>query len=254
LAQFLPGDAESVLANLPTGSVRCCLTSPPYWNLRDYQTAEWVGGNANGGGCLHKMKTRHQVQGTTSARSGRRNVEEQRNDNFRHTCGDCGAVRVDRQIGLEDSPEEYVERLVRVFREVRRVLTTDATLWLNLGDSYANPGHYKGNPGDVGSIGRPRISDNGDVPQREKKGPGLKNKDLVGIPWMTALALRQDGWYLRSEIVWEKPNCTPSSATDRPTRSHETVFLLSKRARYYYDGEAIAEPLQSGESDRRKMR
>src|SRR5690606_2226265 len=104
------------------------------------------------------------------------------------------------QIGLELTPDEYVENLVAVFREVRRILRPEGTLWLNLGDAYANPGHYKGNPGEWGTIGRPRITTADDVPIQSKTGPGLKNKDLIGLPWMVAFALRDDGWYLRSEI------------------------------------------------------
>lgn len=187
------GNAGEVLKRLPSESVHCCVTSPPYWGLRDYG-----------------------VRG---------------------------------QIGLERTPEEYVGRLVEVFREVRRVLRKDGTFWLNLGDSYcgAPKGSNRGwdksgltKPGD----GRPRSIE---IAQKASIGlrrsfDGLKPKDLVGIPWRVAFALQADGWYLRSDIIWHKPNPMPESVTDRPTKAHEYLFLLSKSKRYYYDAEAISEP------------
>ena len=153
------GDALEVLRGLPSESVHCCITSPPYWGLRDYG--------------------------------------------------------VEGQIGLKQTLQEYVEALVEVFREVRRVLRLDGTLWLNLGDSYA---------GSWGSAS------------------GLKPKDLVGVPWRVAFALQADGWYLRSDIIWHKPNSMPESVTDRPTKAHEYIFLLAKSRRYFYDADAIREP------------
>jgi DNA modification methylase len=146
---------------------------------------------------------------------------------------------VDGQMGLEPTPSEYVSSMVEVFREVRRVLRDDGTLWLNLGDSYANDAkwggstggkHAKGNHGNTG-IGR------------GKKTTGLKSKDLIGIPWRMAFALQADSWYLRQDIIWSKPNPMPESVTDRCTKTHEYMFLLSKSERYYYDAEAIAEPV-----------
>lgn len=143
------------------------------------------------------------------------------------------------QLGLEESPEAYVEALVSVFREVKRTLRDDGTLWLNLGDSYSNAGTRQGDRGGSvsGDINEHRKVNNGYRPRVE----GLKNKDLIGIPWMAAFALRADGWYLRSEIIWAKPNPMPESVVDRPTKSHEQIFLLSKSASYYYNKEAISE-------------
>lgn len=165
--EVLHGDALEQLRLLPAGLARTCVTSPPYWGLRDYG----VGG----------------------------------------------------QVGLEASPEEWCARLVEVFGEVRRILADDGTLWLNVGDCYA------GNAGGG---------------QWAKRGAGLKSKDLIGLPWMLAFALRAGGWYLRCDIVWSKPNPMPESVTDRPTRSHEFLFLLSKQRRYYYDADAIREPCE----------
>lgn len=162
---------------------------------------------------------------------------------------------MDAQLGLEKSPEEYVKNLVSIFHEIKRVLKNDGTLWLNLGDSYAGSwGNYSGqNRG----VGRQREIKNGSTvpnpaydgaenwrpPTSGKMENGIKNKDLVGIPWMVAFALRADGWYLRQDIVWSKPNPMPESVTDRCTKSHEYIFLMSKSAKYFYDAQAIAEPL-----------
>src|SRR5690554_4836246 len=166
--QIIQGDVIEALRSLPEGFIHTCVTSPPYWGLRDYG--------------------------------------------------------VPGQIGLEPTPEEYVEKMVEVFREVRRVLRDDGTLWLNLGDSYANS-----NTG-----GNRRMS--------LKSTKGLKPKNLVGIPWRVAFALQADGWYLRSDIIWHKPNAMPESVKDRPTKAHEYIFLLTKKPRYYYDADAIRDP------------
>lgn len=145
------------------------------------------------------------------------------------------------QLGLERTPEAYVSTLVAVFAEVRRVLREDGTLWLNLGDSYATGG--KGGGGSYMAERRDAAwQHRSEVNGWRSAPPGLKHKDLVGIPWMMAFALRADGWYLRSEVVWHKPNPMPESVTDRPTRSHETIFLLTKRPHYFYDADAIREP------------
>lgn len=195
------GDVRDVLRSLPEQSVQCCVTSPPYWGLRDYG--------------------------------------------------------VEGQLGLEATPETYVANMVEVFRDVRRVLKDDGTLWLNLGDSYAGSWKNQGRKEERGTqrpingpmmqsfSGHPSpVSNAGVVPD------GLKAKDLVGIPWMVAFALRADGWYLRSDIVWAKPNPMPESVTDRPTKSHEYIFLLTKKARYYYDAAAICEPMAQSSINR----
>lgn len=185
--RILVGDCREKLRQLPDASVNCCVTSPPYFGLRDY--------------------------------------------------GHAG------QMGLEPTPDEFVAGMVAVFHQVKRVLRDDGTLWLNIGDSYAGGGR-----GGGGSFEAERANWR-DIPQRQGQRPGVsgcKSKDLVGIPWMLAFALRTDGWYLRQEIIWHKPNPMPESVTDRCTKAHESIFLLSKSPRYYFDAEAIAEPL--GES------
>jgi DNA modification methylase len=163
------------------------------------------------------------------------------------------------QIGLERTPDEFVSRLVDVFREVRRVLADDGTLWLNLGDSYAGSGKGEGdtktsNKGNPHS--RPmtvsRRRDNAEIPRSDVRVRGLKPKDIVGVPWLAAFALRVDGWYLRQDIIWSKPNPMPESVTDRCTKAHEYLFLLSKSARYFYDAEAIKEDAVYGDASELK--
>lgn len=184
---IIQGDSLSVLKTLDDESINCCVTSPPYYNLRDYG--------------------------------------------------------VDGQIGLESTPEEYIQKLVEIFREVRRVLTKDGTLWVNIGDSYAGSGKgasnypenakkYKQgtNKGSVGTFLSKTVS------------AACNPKDLIGIPWMLAFALRADGWYLRNDIIWNKPNVMPESVRDRCTCCHEHIFLLSKSRKYYFDKESIEEP------------
>ena len=154
------------------------------------------------------------------------------------------------ELGCEKTPEEYVSNMVEVFREVKRVLRADGTCWINLGDSYAGSGgaHKKhhANPGISNSFKRNGVPHWGDLnqPGNYIAPKGMKPKDLVGIPWMVAFALRADGWYLRSDIIWHKPNPMPESVTDRPTKSHEYIFLLSKSQKYYYDHEAIGTPIK----------
>jgi len=179
------GDCLEVLPTLPDQSVHCCVTSPPYWGLRDY--------------------------------------------------GHEG------QLGLEPTPEAYVAKLVAVFREVWRVLRDDGTLWLNLGDSYAGGG--RGSGGDGPTSPKQRTNLGAYFDGNTDFDHGLKPKDLVGIPWRVAFALQADGWYLRSDIIWAKPNPMPESVRDRPTKAHEYVFLLSKQARYWYDAEAVSETM-----------
>ena len=233
-ARLIQGDAAEVLRTLPDASVQTCVTSPPYWGLRDYGTGRWEGGDP-----AHGHDTRLARGGRGG--SGTNAKETAQVDRVAEQECSCGASRIDPQVGLESTPEEYVETLVGVFREVRRVLRDDGTLWLNLGDSYAAGG--KGGGGSFmaerkDAAWQSRSKVNGWRPPPA----GLKPKDLVGIPWRVAFALQADGWYLRSDIIWAKPNPMPESVTDRPTKSHEYVFLLSKSARYFYDADAIREP------------
>lgn len=189
-------DVRETLRSLPEKSVQTICTSPPYWGLRDYGTDPTVwGGEPN---CVHDW-----ADGTDP--SGK--------------CSKCGAWR--GSLGLEPDPDMYIEHLVEVFREARRVLRDDGTVWLNLGDTYA--------------AGYMTVRSN-------SSGARVNPKDLVGIPWMAALALQDDGWYLRSDIIWSKPNPIPEAASDRPSRNHEYIFLLSKRHSYFYDQDSIREP------------
>lgn len=232
---ILQGNCLETLKNIPDESVDCCITSPPYYGLRDYGTAKWVGGDPN---CSHRnaeLSTRFNrtMTDTSSIQKGNLGSDVRK---YVKVCPDCGAIREDQQIGLEESPEEYVERLVSVFREVKRVLKPEGTLWVNIGDSYCGTGS-KGNYKD------PKYAEgrNGQTISLTQRIDGCKSKDLIGIPWLLAFALRNDGWYLRQDIIWHKPNPMPESVKDRCTKSHEYIFLLSKRPKYYFDYESIRE-------------
>lgn len=233
------GDNIQSLKLLEDESVDCCITSPPYYGLRDYGTATWVGGDPN---CPHKRMSKYSKNTSTghAQEALRGNVGDAI---YTRVCRDCGALREDLQVGLEDTPEDYIDRLVNIFREVKRVLKPDGTLWVNIGDSYC---------GSHGNDKRQTIASDKDV--RDTYGEdherldtklsnlnGYKPKDLIGIPWLLAFALRKDGWYLRQDIIWHKPNPMPESVKDRCTKSHEYVFLLTKSPQYYFDHEAIQE-------------
>lgn len=189
LHQILVGDCIDMMRTLPDESVHTCVTSPPYYGLRDYG--------------------------------------------------------VEGQIGLEETPAEFIARLVDVFREVRRVLRADGTIWVNMGDTYASIAGGYAPGGSAGKHDMVSQATRGAVLRGKRRAPpmGLKQKDLMGIPWRLAFALQDDGWYLRQDIIWHKPNPMPESTRDRCTKSHEYVFLLSKSPRYYYDQNAIKEPV-----------
>jgi len=228
---ILIGDVREKLKQLPDQSVHCVVTSPPYWGLRDYGTALWDGGDPE---CDHMSDKRGSRFATPVSKKQGRNIGS--GTASRRDC-DCGAMRIDNPIGMEDTPEQFVANMVEVFREVWRVLRDDGTLWLNLGDSYSGSG--KGPAGNLGATHNERWLEHKHsaiVPN------GLKPKDLVGIPWRVAFALQAEGWYLRQDIIWHKPNPMPESVTDRCTKSHEYIFLLSKSRQYYFDNEAIKEP------------
>lgn len=247
---ILQGDALTVLRRLPSRSVQCVVTSPPYWGLRDYGTARWEGGNDSS--CDHKGPPARTAAGFNARYFGHEfdsDKQGEKREVYRTLCARCGASRLDAAIGLEPSLDAYLAALVAVFREVRRVLRSDGTLWLNLGDLYcANSVRRENGNRDqpiAGGGDLPQWSDyaaNGHAKYAARMGSGLKPKDLVGLPWRVAFALQADGWWLRSDIVWAKPNPMPESVTDRPTKSHEMLFLLAKQASYYYDAETIREP------------
>jgi DNA modification methylase len=240
------GDCREVLKLLPAEMAQCCVTSPPYWGLRDYGTAEWEGGEP---GCEHKRPYHafpdHSGEAYNGSTRGNQGSTTATAISYSNTCAKCGARRIDAQLGLESTPEEYINKMAVVFREVWRVLRDDGTLWVNMGDSYAtsNPaGRRDSGNGTNRKFGDHEID--GSFGNSTRKQSGLKPKDLCGIPWRLAFALQADGWYLRSDIIWHKPNPMPESVTDRPTKAHEYIFLLSKQQRYFYDAEAIREPVQ----------
>ena len=216
--------------------IQTCITSPPYYGLRDYGTATWEGGDIN---CDHKDARSRGDDIKDNDKQGT-NVGSRPNKKF--MC-ECGATRKDLQIGLEQTPKEYIDNMVDVFNHVKELLADDGTLWVNIGDSYARTG------GDSSQQGRHwdgRKNNPNTGHNRYASDMGLKSKDLIGIPWMLAFALREAGWYLRQDIIWHKPNPMPESVTDRCTKSHEYIFLLSKSPKYYFDHLAIKEPAVSG--------
>jgi DNA modification methylase len=234
--KVLNGNCLEVLDQLPEKSVDSCITSPPYYGLRDYNTGKWVGGDPD---CPHKRMTKISKDTDTGHKNMYEHGDVVGDAIYKSVCPKCGATREDKQIGLEDSPEEYVESMVEVFRKVRRVLKDEGTVWLNLGDSYVSTHPTGTRDSDTGWK-------HGELSQGYQARAGgaggvFKVKDLMGIPWMVAFALRADGWYLRQDIIWHKPNPMPESVTDRCTKAHEYIFLLSKNAKYYFDNESIKE-------------
>lgn len=237
--QILTGDCRDILPTLPGNSVQCVVTSPPYFGLRDYGTAQWDGGDPECGHSERAGQTVNLAKSVYSTRGGAKKIAETPDIQYRDTCGKCGAVRIDAQIGLEPTVDAYVAELVAVFREVRRVLRDDGVLWLNLGDSYnAQPGQRK----TTDKAGPKQMSNTASPDAPSRFDPTLKPKDLIGVPWRVAFALQADGWWLRQDVIWSKLNPMPESVTDRCTKAHEYLFLLTKSARYYYDAKAIAEP------------
>jgi len=238
----LVGDALDVLATLPSESVHCMVTSPPYWGLRDYGGDEWEGGDPD-----HAHRGRFQRTAPPGTAKQATNVGA---NEVRSGDCECGARRP-VPLGLEDDPEDFVDRLVAIFREARRVLRKDGTLWMNLGDTYGGSSGASAQKGLSASadLYSPRSTgprelnraERGETPHAPRARRGVRDKDLVGIPWRVALAMQEDGWYLRADVIWSKPNPMPSSTTDRPTVSHEYVFLLTRSPRYFYDADAVRE-------------
>lgn len=241
-ANILVGDVRQRLSDIADGSVQCCVTSPPYWGLRDYGTSIWEGGDLS---CDHSTA---RSRGDDIKHGDKQGTSAGSRPNTQRTCATCGATRVDSQIGLEQTPNAYVAEMVAVFREVWRVLADDGVLWLNLGDTYSSHKDCKSIAQTLalgGSSEMASVIEKGKSVSRDSrmlKSQGFKNKELIGIPWRVAFALQADGWYLRQDIIWAKPNPMPESVTDRCTKSHEYVFMLTKSARYYFDNVAIKEP------------
>lgn len=248
-------------------SVQTVVTSPPYWGLRDYGIAPTIWGGRED--CAHEWGDEipseraegndwqsfdaYNKDGNPRVGNGKKQQKSGTHSSF---CSLCSAWR--GTLGLEPTPELYVAHIVEVFREVRMVLRKDGTCWVNLGDSYCGGGNYRGTDESTltdkqrsnrGAHGELAIGRTGVVPPTFRI-PGLKPKDLVGIPWRVAFALQADGWWLRSDIIWNKPNPMPESVTDRPTKSHEYIFLLAKSESYFYDSDAIKELLQESSIER----
>jgi DNA modification methylase len=233
-AEVIIGDNRQALKELPDASVQTVVTSPPYWGLRDYGTATWIGGDKS---CDHETP---RSRGADIKAEDKQGTSKGSRPNLQWDCK-CGAIREDNQIGLEQSPDDFIEQLCVVFDEVWRVLKDDGTIWVNLGDSYSAMRDSKASPDSLRTGEGTRVGSAANRNPENLRKAGLKHKDLVGIPWRFAFAMQARGWYLRSDIIWHKPNPMPESVTDRPTKSHEYIFLMTKSPRYYYDHEAIKE-------------
>ncbi len=234
------GEVREKVRLWPDEYFNCVMTSPPYWGLRDYgiEAQIWDGEED----CEHEWgdelqeRKRGSIGDKSTFEGGKTTQEHQGTTVYQgQFCLHCNAWK--GSLGLEPTPELYIQHIVQVFREVKRVLRKDGSVWLNLGDCYAGSGaggggNYKGNEhGQHANM----------VGKRPVVPSNLKPKDLCGIPWRVALALQADGWWLRSDIIWHKPNPMPESVKDRPTRSHEYIFLLTKASKYYYDSDAVKE-------------
>lgn len=237
----LNGNSLDVLKTLPDKSIACCVTSPPYYGLRDYGTGTWVGGDTD---CPHYRTSKYSEGDITGHKAMGDQGQAVGDAIYKSVCPLCGATRVDEQIGIEETPEEYIQRLVEVFREVKRVLKDDGTLWVNIGDTYNTSSYHK----DKKSNGYGKQGTNKGTYENVVCRPTAKcckPKDLIGVPWMLAFALRNDGWWLRQDIIWSKDNAMPSPVKDRFTSSHEYIFLFSKSARYFFDHQASLEDAKS---------
>lgn len=219
--------------------VQTCITSPPYYGLRDYGTGTWIGGDET---CSHKRDSKYSENTST----GHANRDLVVGDAiYKTVCPRCGAVREDKQLGLEESPQEFIDAMVEVFACVWDILKDDGTLWVNIGDTYVGSG-------DKGNTKDPKNPDgrNGQSTAKNKKVNGIPAKNMIGIPWRLAFALQDFGWYLRQDIIWHKPNPMPEPVKDRCTKSHEYIFLLSKNSHYYFDSNGIQEPANYPNDDR----
>jgi DNA modification methylase len=221
---ILCGDSRQMLKRLPDNCINTCFTSPPYFQLREYGTASWEGGSAD---CNHRAPSSQQTRSSQDFAHSSRKAKPDQATSFvnleRTVCRKCGAVRVDAQVGQEPTIDGYIKSLVDVFSEVRRVLHPTGTLWLNLGDSFST---------ELQSVGSVKNA--------------LKPKDISFIPERVAMALQIDGWWVRSKIVWQKMNPIPEPIEDRPTCSHELIFLLARQSRYFFDQEAVRESVKPG--------
>tara|TARA_R100001440_G_scaffold42673_1_gene62441 strand:+ start:1519 stop:2799 length:1281 start_codon:yes stop_codon:yes gene_type:complete len=229
---FLQGDVFDKLKELDDNSIDCVVTSPPYWGLRDYGTAKWQGGDLN---CSHSYGRNTRGGLTQFQKNNKGSFGDEAIKSGEH-CKLCGAKRIDKQLGLEPTYQEHIQNIIELFRAMKPKLKDSATIWLNYGDSYAatvNGTKAKDiKNDDRGFVDKPFSTIQGSI----------KPKDLVMIPNRIAIALQDDGWWIRSEIIWHKPNPMPESTKDRPTSAHEKIWLITKSKKYYYDADAIKEP------------
>ena len=243
--KILQGNCIDKIKELKDNSIDCVVSSPPYFGLRDYGTAQWQGGDPN---CDHLGKpqpTRSNIHDRTQPQCNNKkdvNVREV----FKDICKKCGAKRIDKQFGLEPTYQDYLANTVRVFETFKPKLKDTATIWWNVGDSYNSTNRFCRNKGKYKRKGR----DGGSNDKKLIKNSIIKEKDLMMIPNRVAISLQDAGWYIRSEIIWHKPNPMPESVRDRPTSFHEKIWLITKNKKYYYDSDAIREPLAASSLNR----
>lgn len=233
--KILHGNVFDKVKELNDNSIDCVVTSPPYWGLRDYGTGTWIGGDKN---CPHKRLTKISKDTKTGHAGMFKKGNVVGDAIYKKYCPECGAKRKDEQLGLEETYQEHIKNIVNLFEEIKPKLKESATIWLNYGDSYSS--------GKRTSTTNQTLRGNKNYGvTRTPVQDGIKEKDLVMIPNRIAIALQDAGWYIRSEIIWHKPNPMPESVRDRPTSAHEKIWLITKYKKYYYDADSIREPLAS---------
>ena len=247
MIKYLEGNCIDKIKELEDNSIDCVVSSPPYFGLRDYGTAQWQGGDLNCNHISAKHKSRYDYdlsKAQTGTHAGAKKGTDQAK--WENICPDCGAKRIDEQFGLEKSYQDYIANTVKVFETFKPKLKDTATIWWNVGDSYSS-GSRKTTT--LQTVRKPKSNEISKSKQKYLDGlivrppiqTGIKEKDLIMIPNRVAIALQEAGWYIRSEIIWHKPNPMPESVRDRPTSCHEKIWLITKSKKYYYDADAIKE-------------
>ena len=243
MIKYLEGNCIDKIKELEDNSIDCVVSSPPYFGLRDYGTAQWQGGDPN---CDHETK---RSRGDDIKEGDKQGTNKGSRPNSQRVCY-CGAKRIDEQFGLEKSYQDYIANTVKVFETFKPKLKDTATIWWNVGDSY----NQNQSAGDrVSKYSKKQKTNQGNLGFKIESQKNLKVKDLMMIPNRVAIALQEAGWYIRSEIIWHKPNPMPESVRDRPTSCHEKIWLITKSRKYYYDAESIKEPTKTKPAKRDKM-
>ena len=248
MEKIICGDCLEVLKDMESESVNCVMTSPPYWALRDYGTAQWKGGDEK---CDHKIDVQPRIERKKQGLTGGLEYMKSQEPIYKDICGKCGAKRIDQQLGLEPTFQEYINSLCDIFDEVKRALRKDGTCWVNMGDSYMPHGGSRGNKTSAGADSLRKNYDMEEIaPKHKRDMSGLKAKCLCQIPSRFAIEMTNRGWILRNELIWYKPNCMPSSVKDRFTVDFEKIFFFTKKKKYWF--ETQYEPHEWLEKEKRR--